>query len=323
MSFCEEYAASISEYLDGELPENECAALASHLESCPGCASLLEAYSSMSEALALETELPENFHSGTMYAVSLEKKRGSFLGRFAFGRWTAATAAAAMLILAIWGIYGRVYPSPGLSGPMSDYHLDSALPNSGSGVIAGADAPYSDNFAGSAEDAGESIPYATSRAPDPAPDPVPEQKNSSSLKSMPLPEAASPDAARQDAAKDTQPSGDSAPPPAVMFSMGQSQGSDAEDATSAEAGSLSFPSYIEGTFSSIASVKAPAAPESLSGYPSQADVEGGVEYIFVPSSDFQQALDALAEAGLAFHIYSEDERIEAGAASSLVIIVKS
>lgn len=39
---CQQVFALLSEYIDGELPEDVCASLAAHIEKCPACIEFVE-----------------------------------------------------------------------------------------------------------------------------------------------------------------------------------------------------------------------------------------------------------------------------------------
>ena len=78
MKYCEEYAALLDQYVDGELPVDETARVRRHLESCPGCMTYVDGALAIRAAFpdAEGTEVPEGFAEGVMAAVrSLEVPR--------------------------------------------------------------------------------------------------------------------------------------------------------------------------------------------------------------------------------------------------------
>lgn len=71
MRYCEEYAALLDLYVDGELSPQESARVLEHLDGCPGCRAYVE------DALAIraafgeleEAEPPEGFAAGVMAEI--------------------------------------------------------------------------------------------------------------------------------------------------------------------------------------------------------------------------------------------------------------
>ena len=75
MKKCEEFAPLLSAYFDGELTEEESAAVRAHLSECEDCRARLDEYAQLSGAmLALgEEDVPEGFTARVMDAVRAEK----------------------------------------------------------------------------------------------------------------------------------------------------------------------------------------------------------------------------------------------------------
>lgn len=110
MKCCEEYAALLDLFVDGELPPEEMAQIQAHLEGCPGC----QAY--VDDALAIRagcsdiiesTAVPEGFAEGVMERIRQDAERGVKaveLRRRSVRRWTgtlAALAACCALVIAV------------------------------------------------------------------------------------------------------------------------------------------------------------------------------------------------------------------------------
>lgn len=114
MTYCEEYAALLDLYVDGELTAEEMTRVRAHLETCPGC----RAYAD--DALAIraafpsveDTEVPEGFAEGVMERVRADaaaeaerKKRND--RKNSRRRWTgtlAALAACFAVVLLVRGV---------------------------------------------------------------------------------------------------------------------------------------------------------------------------------------------------------------------------
>ena len=93
-------APMLSAFLDGELGENERAALLAHLETCEACRAELAALAAVHEALADETDYPapEGFADGVMARVRAEGARRS--SPRVWKRWAGLAACAAVIVLA-------------------------------------------------------------------------------------------------------------------------------------------------------------------------------------------------------------------------------
>ena len=74
MRYCDEFAALLDLYVDGELSPEEMARVQAHLDACPGCRAYVD------DALAIraafpdleETEVPEGFSDGVMAVIRAE-----------------------------------------------------------------------------------------------------------------------------------------------------------------------------------------------------------------------------------------------------------
>ncbi len=106
MKYCEEYAALLDLFVDGELPPEDMARVREHLADCPGC----QAY--VDDALALRagfpeveaTAVPEGFAGGVMERIQkAEMERWRQKKRRSVRRWAetlgALAACCALVIL--------------------------------------------------------------------------------------------------------------------------------------------------------------------------------------------------------------------------------
>lgn len=83
MKYCEEFAALLDLYVDGELSGEEAARVRAHLEDCPVCRSYVEDAFAIRGAFpeTEETEVPEGFADGVMAAVrALEDEKKAKAG---------------------------------------------------------------------------------------------------------------------------------------------------------------------------------------------------------------------------------------------------
>lgn len=100
MKYCEEYAALLDLFVDGELPSGEMERVQAHLDVCPGCRAYVD------DALAIragfpdveDTAVPEGFAESVMKRVREEAGRGAKiveLKRRSVRRWVGSLAALA------------------------------------------------------------------------------------------------------------------------------------------------------------------------------------------------------------------------------------
>ena len=78
MEYCEEFAALLDPYVDGELSGEEAARVRAHLESCPGCQAYADGALAIRAAFPeiRETAVPAGFVQGVMAVVRAEEARG-------------------------------------------------------------------------------------------------------------------------------------------------------------------------------------------------------------------------------------------------------
>lgn len=135
MKYCEEYAALLDLFVDGELPPEEMAQVQAHLAECPGC----QAY--VDDALALRagfpdvetTIVPEGFAEGVMKRVREESggrpktvaMRRKYIRRWAgIGALAACCALAVLMRTGFGGGYGAAMVT-GSGGASGEYAMDT------------------------------------------------------------------------------------------------------------------------------------------------------------------------------------------------------
>ena len=71
MKYCDEFAALLDPYIDGELSPEETARVREHLRSCGVCRAYVQAALIMRDAFpeAEDTEVPDGFAEGVMAAI--------------------------------------------------------------------------------------------------------------------------------------------------------------------------------------------------------------------------------------------------------------
>lgn len=133
MKYCEEYAALLDGYADGELSPREMAQVQEHLTRCPGCQAYLDDILAIRAAFpAWEDEaVPQGFADGVMEAVRATPQRRS--ARWTRTVWVKALAAAACFAVILQcGLYR--------GGPHGANQMDNAAP----AAYAGGEIPEAD-----------------------------------------------------------------------------------------------------------------------------------------------------------------------------------
>ena len=71
MKYCDDYAALLDLYVDGELSPAEMADVQAHLDTCPGCQAYVDNALAICAAFphAEDTEVPNGFAGGVMAAI--------------------------------------------------------------------------------------------------------------------------------------------------------------------------------------------------------------------------------------------------------------
>jgi len=126
---CDELTELISAYVDGELSKEDSAAVAQHIEKCPGCAQVIERTGALSRRIrvAARFEVPANLPERVRRALPVESQSGLFsalrtrrlhwLGSHVF----AATVGA--LALFLW----QAIPQPDPTGEFVSAHVRKLL----------------------------------------------------------------------------------------------------------------------------------------------------------------------------------------------------
>ena len=72
MKYCEEYAALLDAYFDGECTPEEAEQVRAHIAVCPGCRAYLNELALLRDAFpdGEDTEVPEGFADGVMAAIA-------------------------------------------------------------------------------------------------------------------------------------------------------------------------------------------------------------------------------------------------------------
>lgn len=106
MTYCEEFAALLDPYIDGELSPAETARVREHLRTCDGCRAYVQAALAMRDAFpeAENTPVPDGFAAGVMAAIRADaaprKRRRP--------RWAKTllplAACCAVVVLAVSGL---------------------------------------------------------------------------------------------------------------------------------------------------------------------------------------------------------------------------
>ena len=106
MTYCEEFAALLDPYIDGELSPAETARVREHLRTCDGCRAYVQAALAMRDAFpeAEDTPVPDGFAAGVMAAIRADaaprKRRRP--------RWAKTllplAACCAVVVLAVSGL---------------------------------------------------------------------------------------------------------------------------------------------------------------------------------------------------------------------------
>lgn len=99
MNDCSKYINMISAMTDGELSAGEELQLHAHMESCPDCRRVYDAFSAISDAMDDNfVEPPEALAKGIMFKINMQQAKNSKKHRFAFGRFTAIAACFAIIV---------------------------------------------------------------------------------------------------------------------------------------------------------------------------------------------------------------------------------
>lgn len=187
MKYCEEYAALLDPFVDGELPPEELARVRAHLETCPGCRAYVDDALAIRAAFpgAEDTEVPEGFAEGVMERVRTESRKG----RRSLRRWTGTLAAlaacCALVVMLRTGTGGPAMENQSFAA--ADYTEETALADEGAEDLAPLQEPEAP--AGSEE---KSNTFTTAGGEEPATGALRSAgvESESGLAAMPAPAAA-------------------------------------------------------------------------------------------------------------------------------------
>lgn len=120
----------ISAGVDGELSEEDSAALHAHLDACPDCRRVYDAFQCIGDAVRDDlVEPPELLAKGVMHKVR-SMERGDSPRRFAFGKFTALAACLAVVLFAAgqFGLFGgsNSAPAAGESAKSASNSVDTS-----------------------------------------------------------------------------------------------------------------------------------------------------------------------------------------------------
>lgn len=101
MKSCEKYIELISACIDGEISDADRSELEIHLEFCPECRKIAEAFAAISGSFPKEEAVPENFTSGTMAKIKAEDAKPTGIKKFisGYGKYTGLAAALVVILL--------------------------------------------------------------------------------------------------------------------------------------------------------------------------------------------------------------------------------
>ena len=101
MNDCKKYIELISACIDGEISDADRSELEIHLEFCPECRKVAEAFAAINSSFPREEAVPENFTSGTMAKIKAEAAKPTGIKKFisGYGKYTGLAAALVVILL--------------------------------------------------------------------------------------------------------------------------------------------------------------------------------------------------------------------------------
>lgn len=149
MKYCEEYAALLDLYVDGELTAEEMERVRAHLEDCPGCQAYVDDVLAIRAGFpdAESTVVPEGFAGGVMERIRQDARKNEKTAerpRRHIWCWAGTAAMAACCALVILAAY---------NGGMSDgsapaaVTMEAAVEEPNVRAFAGEDAPAAQDSA--------------------------------------------------------------------------------------------------------------------------------------------------------------------------------
>lgn len=122
MKYCDDYAALLDLYVDGELPPAEMAGVQAHLDTCPGCQAYVDDALAIRAAFphAEDAEVPAGFAEGVMAAIRAQQPQAAPQKR-KLSKILLPLAACCAIVLLVRGV-----GFPG--GSKSESPADAAAP---------------------------------------------------------------------------------------------------------------------------------------------------------------------------------------------------
>lgn len=116
MKYCDDYAALLDLYIDGELSPDEMADVQAHLDECPGCRAYVDDMLAIRAAFPTvdETDVPAGFAEGVMASIQVQSASASSRRAAQKGRWPrflVSLAACCAVVLLV-----RSVGFPGITG---------------------------------------------------------------------------------------------------------------------------------------------------------------------------------------------------------------
>lgn len=104
MKYCDDYAALLDLFVDGELSPDEMADVQAHLDACPGCRAYVDDALALRAAFpdAEDTEVPAGFAEGVMSAIRAQSQAAPKKGKLS--HLLAPLAACCAIVLLIRGV---------------------------------------------------------------------------------------------------------------------------------------------------------------------------------------------------------------------------
>lgn len=272
MKYCEEFAALLDPYVDGELSAEEAARVREHLAGCPGCRGYVDDALAVRAAFpdAEDTLVPEGFTAGVMAAVrEAAEKKAAVRRRVCWRNVLLPLAACFALVVLL-----RAVPGAGNGAP-----ADAPAAAMDTAVAYGAAESEAETYDYGAADAPAAAPYSLAAAPQTADS-----------------EEAAPEAANHAAPKEAGSAGSSrilTAPTAADNGAAEVPAPQPEEAAVTAAAE---PDAAEGG-GRVIRLTAAQAGELLAELPYTVEADGARCYQ-LPGGDFDVLLETLAEQGI-------------------------
>lgn len=114
MQECNKYREMISCMADGELPAHEAEELRAHMDTCPECRLVYEAFTGISGAISEgAVNPPEHFAESVMNKIAIQKSGKTRKLPYALARYGAIAACLAVILLGAYksGLFGGAGPA--------------------------------------------------------------------------------------------------------------------------------------------------------------------------------------------------------------------